>query len=83
MAYVYIIYSQVLDKYYVGHTTSLPEERLKKHLQKHKGFTSTAKDWEIVYTESFPDKLEAFARERQIKGWKSKVKIRELIEKGA
>ncbi len=80
MAYVYIIYSQVLDKYYVGHTTSLPEERLKKHLQKHKGFTSTANDWKIAYIEAFAKKSDAYARERQIKSWKSKENIRALIE---
>ena len=83
MAYTYILYSKTLDKFYIGHTSMSVEERLAKHLQKHQGYTASAKDWEIVYIESFPDKLEAFARERQIKGWKSKVKIRELIEKGA
>lgn len=44
-----------------------PEERLSYHLSNHKGFTSKAKDWKIVYTESFLSIEEARQRERQIK----------------
>jgi putative endonuclease len=83
MACLYILYSPSLDKYYVGHTTLLPEERLRKHLSNHDGFTAKAKDWIIVHTETFPSKALAYARERQIKGWKSKTKIRQLIRSGA
>ena len=36
---VYILYSKLLDKYYVGSTTNVME-RLKKHLNNHKGFTA-------------------------------------------
>jgi len=79
MAYLYILYSPLLDKYYVGHTTQLPEERLKKHLSRHDGFTAKAKDWTIVHMESFQTKDLAAARERQIKSWKSKTKIIQLI----
>ena len=80
MAYIYILYSSSLDKYYIGHTSMSVEERLAKHLQKHKGFTSTANDWKIAYIEEFANKSDAYARERQIKSWKSKEKIRTLIE---
>ena len=82
MAYIYILYSSSLDKYYIGHTSTTVEERLCKHLQKHKGFTATANDWKVVYTEKFSNKSEAYAREREIKSWKSKGKIRELIRLG-
>ena len=79
MAFVYILYSKILDKFYIGYTSTSVEERLAKHLQRHKGFTATTKDWEVVYTEEFPDNAQACARERQIKNWTSKQKIRELI----
>ena len=75
MAYLYILYSTSLDRYYIGHTTLSPAERLQKHLTNHDGFTAKAKDWQIVYTESFPDDGLAYARERQVKAWKSKGKI--------
>ncbi len=56
----YILYSKTLDCYYVGHCESPMEERLRRHLSNHKGFTSKAKDWKVVYTKSFDDKGEAY-----------------------
>jgi len=76
--YFYIIYSQQLDKYYVGHTSNL-DERLKKHNTNHKGFTGKANDWAVVYTEIYSTKELAYAREREVKKWKSKLRITKLI----
>ncbi|PHN00944.1 GIY-YIG nuclease family protein [Flavilitoribacter nigricans] len=80
MFYFYILHSNELDRFYIGHCHN-PEDRLKRHLSNHNGFTAKAKDWEIVYTEAFEAKTEAYARERQVKKWKSKVAILELINK--
>ncbi|GAB5552695.1 MAG: hypothetical protein Sapg2KO_22860 [Saprospiraceae bacterium] len=56
-----------------------PQLRLKKHLSNHKGFTAKAKDWTLFHTEVF-DTLElARKRELQIKKWKSKKMILNLI----
>ena len=79
MFYVYILYSKTIDTYYVGSTSMLLEERLRRHLSLHSGFTGRAKDWEIVYFESYENKKEAILREQEIKKWKSRVKIIELI----
>ena len=79
---VYILYSALLDKYYVGYTSGPIAERIKKHLQKHRGFTAKAKDWILVYSESYPDKSLAMGREKQIKSWKSRLKIELLISSG-
>ena len=79
MAHFYILYSGSLDRYYVGYTAGAVEGRLHEHLSNHKGFTSKAKDWEVVYAESFESKKEAYARERQVKKWKSRKNIEELI----
>ena len=80
MYYVYILYSKSLNKYYTGSTKDV-ETRLGEHLYNHKGFTSKAKDWVIVYTESFSLKKAALAREQQIKNKKSKKYIVWLMEK--
>jgi len=56
---------------------------LRKHLSNHKGFTSKAKDWMIVYHENYDSKSDAYKREKEIKAWKSKSKIKALIEKPA
>ncbi|NIF06966.1 GIY-YIG nuclease family protein [Chryseobacterium sp. Tr-659] len=79
MCYCYILYSKFLDKYYIGHSSEALQERLRRHLSNHKGFTSKAKDWDIVYFETFKTKSEAYKREQEIKAWKSKTKIQKLI----
>ena len=76
---VYILYSQDLDCYYIGYTSQKPDIRLQKHLAKHSGFTSKAKDWVVVYTEEYETKEIAMKREKMIKKWKSKSKIEQLI----
>ena len=80
MHYTYILHSAELDRFYIGSTSDLAG-RLERHLMNHKGFTSKAKDWEIIYIEEFETKTLAMKRERQIKSWKSANKIRELISK--
>jgi putative endonuclease len=78
--YVYILYSAQLDLFYIGSSED-PEIRLSKHLANHKGFTGKAKDWKIVYTERYSDKSEALKREKQLKNWKNRLRIQQLIEK--
>ncbi len=80
MAIVYILYSTNLDKFYIGHTTESMEERLRKNLSSHHGFTSKSKDWICVYQELYNSKSEAYQREVQIKKCKSRKRIIELIE---
>ena len=78
--HVYILYSTSRDKFYIGHTGDVLEERLRKHNSNHKGFTGRKKDWQIVYTEVFESKQRAYTREREIKGSKSRKRIEQLIK---
>ncbi|WP_081211777.1 GIY-YIG nuclease family protein [Salegentibacter sediminis] len=78
--YVYILFSEELNKYYIGSTQDIAI-RLDKHLQSKKGFTSKVKDWILVRSEEFKTRTEALNRERQIKKWKSRIMIKKLIEK--
>ena len=77
MCFCYILYSKFLDKYYIGSSCEDLQERLRKHLSNHKVYTSKTKDWIIVYFEKFS----AYKRELQIKSWKSKIKMIELIKR--
>jgi putative endonuclease len=79
MCVAYILYSKEGDKFYIGHTCDSLKERLRKHLTNHGGFTMKFKDWEIVYAEFFESKSDAYAREREIKSWKSRNRILKLI----
>ncbi|MFC4097584.1 GIY-YIG nuclease family protein [Euzebyella saccharophila] len=80
---VYILYSESLDKYYVGHTGETIKIRLRKHLSDHSGFTAKVKDWKIVFTENFSTKAEAYQREMNIKKRKSRRYIESIIEQSA
>ncbi len=77
---LHILFSKSKNRYYIGYTSNL-KERIIRHNQKSKGFTGNANDWIIVYTENHISKEEAQYRELQIKSWKSRVKIQELIAK--
>ena len=76
---IYIIYSATLDRYYVGYTAGSMKNRLKKHNSRHKGFTGKNADWMVKYIEVFTTKDDAMKREKQIKSWKSRIKIEQLI----
>jgi len=81
MHFLYIIYSQSLNKFYVGSTSDDLNERLRKHNSNYKGFTGGKGDWEIKYLETLNTKKEALAREKAIKSWKSRKLIEKLIAK--
>jgi putative endonuclease len=82
MYFVYILYSISREKYYIGYTSNLAT-RLIKHNAKHKGFTHGVNDWKIVYSEQFQTKTEATRREKQIKAWKNRQLIEDLIQKNS
>ena len=77
---VYILYSETLDKYYVGQTENL-DQRLKSHAMKISTYTSRADDWRLVYTEVYGTRQEALLRERAIKAKKSRSYIDWLIKR--
>ena len=78
MYYCYILYSEKLDKYYIGSTGDL-EGRLQRHNTSNHGFTSTGKPWIMKYSEVFENKTLALKRELQLKNWKNRNAIEELI----
>ncbi|MFH7004909.1 GIY-YIG nuclease family protein [Flavobacterium bizetiae] len=79
MNFFYILYSETLNQYYIGHTSEGLDERLRKHLSNHSGFTGKAKDWIVIYFEEFETKSLAYKRELEVKKWKSRVRVEKLI----
>ena len=60
--------------YYTGHTDNL-ELRVVKHQQGvFSGYTSKRLPVKLVFFSEFPTRDDAFARERQIKGWSRRKK---------
>jgi putative endonuclease len=73
---VYILYSVIKDKYYVGQTEDL-ERRLAVHNMRNNMGTS---DWELKYYESFETRSEAMKRESEIKSKKRRSYLEGLIK---
>ena len=78
--HLYILFSAIMNKYYVGFTGDDLTERIRKHNTNHKGFTGGIGDWELKHFEIFLVKQDAMQREKQIKSWKSRKMIEKLIE---
>ena len=79
MYQVYILYSPVHRKTYVGYTSNL-EERIKSHnFLATKGYTIRYRPWTLVCSESFPTKREAIIREKELKSGKGRDFIKLLI----
>ena len=77
--FTYILFSDRLDKFYIGHTKDL-ERRLNEHNSGLSKSTKSGLPWKIVYTKSFSSKSEAYAFERKIKSMKSRKSIIDLID---
>ncbi|MDR2840436.1 MAG: GIY-YIG nuclease family protein [Paludibacter sp.] len=78
----YIIYSTILNKFYVGATQDDVSQRVEKHnlgtYGKHR-YTATVKDWELFIFIPTNDYAHAIRIERKIKAMKSAVYIRNLV----
>ncbi|WP_337967576.1 GIY-YIG nuclease family protein [uncultured Flavobacterium sp.] len=79
MFFTYILYSNTINKYYVGSCQDI-EQRLQDHLNSRSKYTKVAKDWELKYFETFLTRSEACQRELKIKKMKSRKYIENLIE---
>ena len=78
MYFVYILYSEKLNKYYVGYTKNV-EQRLALHNHGQETFTSKGIPWILMCFEKFDSELIAIRREREIKAKKSRKYIEWII----
>ena len=78
MFYTYIIYSESLDKYYIGSCQDL-ETRLNDHATGHSVYTKAGKPWKLKWYATFQSRKEAVAEERRLKAKKSRKYIEFLI----
>jgi putative endonuclease len=76
--YVYILYSESFDRYYVGSCLNV-EERLLRHNAGATSSTKAYRPWHVVYTEEYETKTDALKREIAIKKKKSRKYIEYLI----
>ena len=78
MFFLYVLQSESTARYYVGQTQSV-SERLVYH---NSGYSKSLRNrgpWKLVYQEEFATRSEAVKRERQIKSWKDRKMIEQLV----
>ena len=79
MFYVYILYSEKLDRFYVGYSEN-PEQRLaERHNMGRVKATKNGIPYILKGKKLFPSELEAIREERRIKSMKSRKYILELL----
>jgi putative endonuclease len=77
--YVYILYSQSRDRYYIGYTRN-PQERLQEHNLGATNSTRPGRPWIMAYKEEFENRSIAIRREREIKSKKNRKFLETLIK---
>ncbi len=77
--FVYILKSD-RQRHYIGYTSNL-EQRIRQHNSKHKGFTGTSENWELIIYQDLEKKDDAIKLERKLKSFKNFRKAIEYIEK--
>jgi len=70
MYHVYILHSDITNKFYIGSTQDL-SVRLSDHNNGRNRSTKAGRPWKIVYSETFETKVRAMQREFEIKHWKN------------
>ncbi|MDQ6756330.1 MAG: GIY-YIG nuclease family protein [Bacteroidota bacterium] len=77
-AYLYILYSEKLKKFYIGSTPDI-DRRIIEHNRGKEKFTKTGVPWKLKYNEVFAELIDTGRRESFIKKQKSKRFIEKLI----
>ncbi len=76
--YVYLLRCRD-GSYYAGHTDDIDCRQAQHKAGEYDGCTRERRPLRLAYVEDFPDREQAFARERQLKGW-SRTKKEALIK---
>ncbi|MCX6829610.1 MAG: GIY-YIG nuclease family protein [candidate division Zixibacteria bacterium] len=79
--YAYILRSRKTDRFYIGSTSDLID-RLQRHNGGRSLYTRSGIPWELAYSEEFESRSEAVRREKQLKSWKNRERLEELIKSG-
>jgi len=82
MAFVYILYSKRIDKFYIGFTTLTPTKRLAQHNSGYyeKSFSTGGIPWELILAIPCQNKDHARRLEAYLKKMKSRTNLVQLIK---
>jgi putative endonuclease len=77
--FLYILYSERLDRYYVGSSHD-PDTRLHFHNTSFKGWTKRGRPWRLVFSKEFSGKTEVLKIERWLKQQKNRSVLEAIIQ---
>lgn len=80
MWHVYVLRSLKDEQYYIGCTNNL-ERRLSEHSRGYTRSTRLRIPFEVVHSESYRDRSEAYAREKTLKRYKGGNAFNRLLNK--
>ena len=76
--FLYILYSKSIDRFYIGSTHDL-SDRLRRHNSGRSKYTNAGVPWELIYSEEYETRSNAMRRERELKSWKDRKMIENLV----
>jgi len=78
MFQTYILQSEFTKRYYIGSCNDI-NLRLKQHNTGRTRSTKNGIPWNIIYSENYQTRQEAYRRERQLKAYKGGEAFKKLI----
>jgi len=78
MWYIYILYSNKLDKLYIGKTRNL-KRRFREHNSGNSAFSKNGMPWKIIYYSAFSNKEDARLEEVFLKSGKGRERVNYLL----
>ena len=78
MFFVYILRSQKNGRYYIGSAKDL-NQRLEQHNSGATKSTRNSRPWQLVHTEGYETLIKARNRESQIKSWKNRAYMADML----
>jgi len=78
--YVYIIYSESFDLYYIGHSSDLVD-RIIRHNSNRSKFTKSKGPWKLVISYKCVSKPQDYQLELKLKAMKNPLKAIEYLKK--
>jgi putative endonuclease len=79
MYFIYVLFSQKLNKRYIGSSHDI-EKRFKEHNLGKSKFTKSLIPWKLIYKESFPTNYEARKRELFLKSGAGRKLLDQILK---
>jgi putative endonuclease len=77
---IYVLYSPGFNNIYIGFSSELTNRLMAQNDSRNTGWSSRYQPWELFYTEEHPTKSAAMQREKELKTFRGRAFIREMLK---